>query len=98
VDNNINIVQSENRLNNVYKFRFHLTENIMLLHVKDQMVNNVRDVVIVLFEKHTKCINTPCGQNAEYLKSMVHIVTTCFKRLKSGLKKTWNSGSNLSGL
>ena len=36
------------------------------------------EIIAVCSQIHTKCINTPCGQNVELLnvKLVVHIVTT----------------------
>jgi len=42
-----------------------------------------REIIAVCSEIHTKHINTPCGQNAEFVnfKLVVHIVTTGFWRV-----------------
>jgi len=35
-----------------------------------------REIIAICSQIHIKHINTPCGQNVELLKVVVHIVTT----------------------
>jgi hypothetical protein len=56
-------------LNNILEFGSCPTRNSLSPHYKDQQVNDVREIITVYSENHTKHINTHCGHDTEFFKA-----------------------------